>query len=298
MIPPWRIFDVDVVRLHRLSPAFLRVTFGGGDLNLFADNGFDQRIKVALPLPGSGVTHLPRVPDLYSAWRALPEHKRNPIRTYTVRAVRPEVSEVDIDFVMHPGGDGPAITWARSARLGDKLALLGPDARFDGPHGGLDFQPPAAARTVLLGGDETAVPAISSIVERLPENVTGAAVLEVPTGDDFLPVSTRSRVELVWRARAGAPPGTLLVPAVIAAADRLLPQGNRTDVEDDPDVDTQTLWELPDEPAPGAQAYTWLAGEAGVIKTLRRHLLGELGVDRRSIALMGYWRLGRAEPNA
>jgi NADPH-dependent ferric siderophore reductase len=32
-----------------------------------------------------------------------------------------------------------------------------------------------------------------------------------------------------------------------------------------------------------------------VIKTLRRHLVAECGVDRGSVAFMGYWRLGRAE---
>ena len=31
------------------------------------------------------------------------------------------------------------------------------------------------------------------------------------------------------------------------------------------------------------------------MQTLRRHLVSELGVDRRAVAFMGYWRLGRAE---
>lgn len=44
-----------------------------------------------------------------------------------------------------------------------------------------------------------------------------------------------------------------------------------------------------------APLYAWLAGEAGAIKTLRRHLVAERGVDRRAVAFMGYWRLGRAE---
>jgi carbon-monoxide dehydrogenase large subunit len=37
------------------------------------------------------------------------------------------------------------------------------------------------------------------------------------------------------------------------------------------------------------------AGEAGVIKTLRRTLVREHGMDRRSVAFMGYWRQGRSE---
>jgi NADPH-dependent ferric siderophore reductase len=28
---------------------------------------------------------------------------------------------------------------------------------------------------------------------------------------------------------------------------------------------------------------------------LRRHLIGDIGIDRSAIAFMGYWRAGRAE---
>ena len=32
-----------------------------------------------------------------------------------------------------------------------------------------------------------------------------------------------------------------------------------------------------------------------MITTLRRHLVKELGVDRKQVSFMGYWRKGRAE---
>ena len=60
------------------------------------------------------------------------------------------------------------------------------------------------------------------------------------------------------------------------------------------DVDPEILWEVPDE-VPSVPLYAWLAGEAGVIRTLRRHLVAERGLDRRAVAFMGYWRLGRAD---
>jgi len=63
---------------------------------------------------------------------------------------------------------------------------------------------------------------------------------------------------------------------------------------EDVDVDTGILWEVP-EPADVSRFYAWLAGEAAVIKALRRHLVTDCGVDRRSVAFMGYWRQGRAE---
>ena len=40
--------------------------------------------------------------------------------------------------------------------------------------------------------------------------------------------------------------------------------------------------------------YAWIAGEAGVVTSLRRHLVRDLGIDRRQVAFMGYWRRGVA----
>ena len=66
------------------------------------------------------------------------------------------------------------------------------------------------------------------------------------------------------------------------------------------DVDHDLLWEVPRTARSGAalrrtSLYAWLAGEAAAVRALRRHLVAERGVDRRSVAFMGYWRLGRAE---
>ncbi len=139
-VPAYRGFPVQVARVQRLSPSFVRFTFTGQDLGLFASNGWDQRVKVLLPLPGRGIADFPSVPDWYGAWRALPPERRMPIRTYTVRAARPEVREVDVDFVLH-GATGPASAWAEGATAGDEVVLIGPDARFPGPTGGFEWHP-------------------------------------------------------------------------------------------------------------------------------------------------------------
>ena len=55
------------------------------------------------------------------------------------------------------------------------------------------------------------------------------------------------------------------------------------------------LWDVPEGHSLDGEFYAWIAGEASVIKTLRRFLVSEAGLDRRSVAFMGYWRLGRAE---
>lgn len=322
-IVPWRVFNVEVQALRQLSPSFLRVTFTGPDLDRFADNGYDQRIKLALPLAGDSVAELPDGPDWYQQWRELPEDRRSPIRTYTVRAVRQHRQEVDVDLVLH-GDGGPATRWARRARLGDRLALVGPDAGYPGVHGGTEFQPPQGG-ALLLAGDETAAPAICAILERLPMESRGHAVIEVPHPDDELPVSAPPGMTVTWLARNSGQYGSRLTPAVTALAAQMLPAvapstagmlpavtpstagmlpTGRVDLPPAPavgseplpdvDVDQEILWEVPTSSA-AATIYAWLAGEAGVIRGLRRHLVVERGLDRSAVAFMGYWRLGRAE---
>ncbi|MET7329443.1 siderophore-interacting protein [Nonomuraea sp. NPDC005650] len=290
------MFDVRVARLERLSPSFLRVTFTGDDLGLFADNGYDQRIKLILPLADHGLAHLPYGPDWFPRWRALEDGKRNPIRTYTARLVRPDEREVDVDVVMHPGGDGPVAQWAEAVRPDDVAVLFGGDARHPEPHGNVVFQPPDGTTTVLIAGDETAVPAICSILERLPDGFAGTALMEVPCEQDFLDIHTASQVKIEWLARNGAGRGALLEPALRSAAGRLLPPLPVPDTFDDVDVDVDELWEVPEEGSK-EPLYAWLAGEAAVIRNLRRYLVAERGMDRRAVAFMGYWRQGRAEHN-
>ena len=38
-----------------------------------------------------------------------------------------------------------------------------------------------------------------------------------------------------------------------------------------------------------------IAGEAGTVKELRRYLVRDVGIDRKQVAFMGYWRQGKAE---
>ena len=111
------------------------------------------------------------------------------MRTYTVRQERLDAvyPEIDVDFVLHfdaAGNGGPAATWALNAKPGDSLVLIGPNNRAAHcvtaeSYSGIEWRPGLAQR-VLLAGDETAVPAISSILESLPPYMSGHAILEVP----------------------------------------------------------------------------------------------------------------------
>lgn len=291
-VRPFDLFPAEVRALQRLSPSFVRVTFAGEALAHFADNGYDQRFKLIFPAPACGFDKMPTSERWYSELRALPEEEQCGVRTYTVRAVRHALREVDVDMVLHEahGEDecGPALRWLREAAVGDRLLLLGPDARWEGPHGGVDFHAPEGAE-LLIAGDETALPAIAAILEDLPITARGKAFVEVPEAADAMALDAPEDVEVVWLARGGAAWGELLVPAVTEAARGM--DFARTEQFDE--VEDEMIWEAPQEVAQ-SDAYVWIAAETGVVKTLRFTIRKELGLPKESGAFMGYWRNGRA----
>ncbi|MGH8880937.1 MAG: siderophore-interacting protein, partial [Stackebrandtia sp.] len=173
---------------------------------------------------------------------------------------------------------------------------------FDGDCGGVDFRPPSSTHRVLIAGDETAVPAVAAILERLPGHIEARVLLEVPLSQDAEAIKrdlprVASGVAVDVAARDGSDHGVKLIPAVREAVERLLPTSAPGGELEDVDVDSTLLWESPGAAAQTSHGglYAWLAGEAAVIKTLRRHLVSERGVNRKSVAFMGYWRQGRPE---
>lgn len=295
-----------VRRVDRISPSFVRITFGGEDFAEFGDLGdvFDVRIKIVFP-PASGV--LPPLDrqseDWWGAYLAVPEDERGSMRTYSVRELRVvgEETEVVVDFVLHlePGLTGPASLWASAAAVGDQVFVVGP-RRGRAVRSGIEYAP-GGARSVLLAGDETAAPAIARILEDAPRELRGTAFIEVPTTSDILSIDAPAGVEVTWLPRAGGQAhGSLLIPAVLA---------HLGDADADAEVDVrdlegdELLWETPDYSGLGEEItvadaptdrYFWIAGESGVVTTLRRHLVKDLGVDRAQVAFMGYWRRGVA----
>ena len=305
--PSHRPYRASVAKLESLTPHFTRVTFTGPDLQFFGTDGLDQRIKLVLPLDGRisdiGVDDEQTLLDgsWYARWRELPDADRNPIRTYTVRAVRPELAEIDVDFVAH-GDGGPAARWLLSAVIGDELVIVGPDGRSLHSAGGIDFHP-GTATDILLAGDETAAPAICSILESLAPGIRARAFIEVESIADALPIATLADVAVTWIGREDeAAGGRTLESAVrdwVAENRTVVSREITTELQvlDDVNVDVELLWDAP-ATVEGNSFYAWLAGEATIIKSLRRFLVTDTGIDRKRVSFMGYWRRGRAEPQS
>lgn len=301
---PLLAYDVQVLAVRRLSPSFVRLTFGGPCLADFAPvPPRDLRIKLLLPAEGAPLPDLGGLADgWYAAWLALDPAVRGAMRTYTVRALRPDGpgTELDVDVVLHldeHGRGGPGSTWAARARPGDTVTLLGPTTAAGATPDGIEWCPPVprpgAPVRVLLAGDETAVPAVCSVLDALGEGYVGDVLLEVPHAGDVQDVRTPTGITTTWLARGDRPHGQLLAQAVRALLDTAPPAAVAVPPSlPDVDVDVDLLWETSE--ASGG-FYAWIAGEATVVRDLRRCLVAEHGVDRRSVAFMGSWRQGRAE---
>jgi NADPH-dependent ferric siderophore reductase len=300
-LSPFVIARAFVVAVERVSPTFARVTFGGTELDDFGTPGavLDQRIKLIFPAPGRPLPTLAQG-DWYQNWLTVPEDERGSMRTYSIRSldVSPENTTVVIDFVLHlePGLTGPAATWASQASVGDELLVIGPRRGREGG-GGIEYSP-GDAREILLAGDETAAPAIARILEDVAADVRGTVFIEVPHADDILPIAAPAGVVVRWLPRSGASHGEVLIPTVLAHL------GDIVDTIEIRDADTENpLWETPQYSGLGetlstegshGERYFWIAGESGVVTTLRRHLVKDLGIDRTQVAFMGYWRKGVA----
>ncbi|WP_435299020.1 siderophore-interacting protein [Timonella sp. A28] len=306
--PSYRPYHAHVVSVTQLSPHFTRVRFTGPEFNHFAEHALDQRVKIVFPHTPNCYTDLGLdneesliKGDWYERWRALPDDQRSPFRTYTVRTINAATKTLDIDFVIHHdhnGPTGPGGAWIHTAQPGDTVIIVGPDARSSHSHIGIDFRP-GTATNILLMGDETAAPAIAGILEKLPTHIHATAFIEVPATEDTLDITTHPHTTITYLPRNGLPVGTLLLPALHEWADnnQHLVKSARSQMPqplEDINVDAELLWESP-EVEQSTGLYAWLAGESSAIKRMRRYLVSELGVDRKRVAFMGYWRAGQAE---
>lgn len=167
-------------------------------------------------------------------------------RTFTVR--RHEGRELDIEFAIH---DGPAVAWAYAARPGDELGVLGPS-------GG--YEPGARGGRHLILGDESALPGIATILDRLPPDAVADVVVEVGDPAAELALGTAATARVRWVGRGAAPASARLVEAVLA-------------------------FEWPEEPVA-----VWAAGESLAMRSIRRHLRDELALPRERLQAVGYWR--------
>jgi NADPH-dependent ferric siderophore reductase len=241
---------VEVRRVERVGPRMVRVTLSGSELVGFTVEQPAASVRVLLPSSGAGELVAP-------SWNGneflLPDGRRPTIRTFTPWRVDPEAAELDVGIVVH--GGGVASDWAVSAEPGQPAAISGPGRGYT-----VDRDAPA----YLVAGDETAIPAITQVLDAIPGETPVQVRIEVARPDGRLALPAHPGATVEWCDRpSGAPPGDALGAAVR-------------------NVD------LPD----GARV--WAAGEAAAVQRIRRHLFDDRGLPRAQTSVRGYWKNGRA----
>jgi NADPH-dependent ferric siderophore reductase len=237
---------LQVRRRERITPKMVRVTLGGDELAGFGGEGPDRRIKMFFPVPGQDRPAVPRATSGGPLWPT--GEPRPAIRTYTVRRFDAGTGELDVDFVLHEG-HGPAAAWARDARPGSWVGVSEPGGRYE---------PDRAADFHVVIGDETALPAVATVLDALPAGVPALAFLEVADAGEEQQLP--GAADIRWVHRGDREPGAPLTEAVRSA----------------------------EFPAGAGQA--WLSGESACVRDLRKHLLDDRGLDRRKVYATGYWR--------
>ncbi|WP_105622964.1 siderophore-interacting protein [Cronobacter sakazakii] len=292
MTASYRIFNVTLRRRIAVTPSLLRCVFTGPDVAHMKHEAPDQRIKLMFARPDGNTARLPVSDSWYQDYLALPRERRPFMRTYTLRALRREACELDVEFVLH-GDSGPASRWAMHAKTGDTLQIVAPDRDFPGDSGGYEWSTDDALRQALLVADETALPAALGILEQLarqPAPPRVQAFLEVPLAQDIQPLRYPF-ADIHWLARdENAAHGERLLEAVKDAA--TLPVSEQVSAQMTEDDDEETLiWQR----AGGAGAFrAWVAAESGAVKRLRHYLTRERQLDPARACFMAYWSRGKS----
>jgi NADPH-dependent ferric siderophore reductase len=247
---PPRFRAVAVRRVERRSRRLVRVTFGGPELEGLTIDQPAASVRLLLPPQGADA---PVMPTSNGNEFLLPDGRRPTIRTFTPRRSDPGALELDLEIVVH--GGGAASEWADATAPRNPAAIAGP---------GRGYVVDSEARAFFLGGDETAIPAISQLLEVLPTETPVQVRIEIAHPDARLALPDHPSASVEWCDLAtGASPGDALVAAV-----------------SDADLD------------PGARV--WVAGEAAAVQRVRRHLFEDRGFARAQTSVRGYWKHGRS----
>lgn len=186
--------EITVVSTQDVTPHMRRVKFACADVRPFI--GGDMHVRLLMP---------PK--DRTPVWPWLRDDGRVGwpegddallVRIYTIRAVDIERSEIWIDFLQHPaeGVPTPGADFARDVQPGEKVAMLGP--------GGGSLPD---TRSLLLVGDESALPAIARIAAEAPAGVDIKAIIEVMNRAEEQNLHSAASLDVRWLHRETYPAG-------------------------------------------------------------------------------------------
>ena len=181
---------------------------------------------------------------------------RPDVRTYTIRHLRVDRGEMDIDFVDH-GDAGPASAWARRCVVGDIVGFAGP-----GPIKLKSY----FADIYIVAADMSALPVAIATLEAMPKDAKGVAYFEIISPDDKQDIVAPKGINIHWLIH---------------------PNPN--------EPMTQSIELIRSLPDLNGQVQTCIAGESSMIKALREEIVNNRGLPKENAYISGYWKIGLIE---
>lgn len=225
----WRTLTVTSKQF--VTPQMLRVNFHSNELDTFESPSHDDHVKLLLR-SGSSTTE-------------------TVMRDFTPRAWSSAAGTFVLDFALH--AEGPAVDWARSAKVGDILQIGGPRGSVGVPD---DFD------WYLLVGDATALPAIARRVESLRTGVPVTIIALVPGQAEVQTFNTACECKVTWLISDGNAERDLSLVRSSLAHDVL----------------------------PSEEGFIWAAGEALLTKAVHTWAVEERGHPAEWVKAAEYWR--------
>ncbi|MFJ4028846.1 siderophore-interacting protein [Paenarthrobacter sp. NPDC089989] len=145
---------------------------------------------------------------------------------------------------------GVAAAWAQRAEVGDVVGLNSPTGLYD---------PPAGLQWQILLADATGLPAVARLLELTPPGVRTRVLIEVEDPSHQQDLVIGAGTEVAWIHGGNGHSQSRLDEA------------------------------LKSMQLPGGTGYIWVAGEAKVLRGIRKYLRHEKKLTPGSYKLIGYW---------
>lgn len=174
-------------------------------------------------------------------------------RIYTVRSVDLAAATFDFDLVLHQHAS-LMMQWAAERVVGDRFRVSGPR-----PQGQI---PAVAGGPIALFLDETAMPALHTLLPLLPADARGVGW--IATNDEQAFAALRPPAGLALKRLHASHAGTAASAPLVTLA-RTLKQPE--------------------------QYVVWGAGERDEMRLIRQHFRN-LGLSKEQVAVSGYWKRG------
>lgn len=145
---------------------------------------------------------------------------------------------------------GLAASWAQRAQVGDVVGLNSPTGLYE---------PPAELQWQILLADATGLPAVARLLELTPPGVRTRVLIEVEDPSHQQELTLGAGTEVAW-IHGGNGHSQSRLDEVLKSME-----------------------------LPGGTGYIWVAGEAKVLRAIRKYLRHDKKLTPESYKLIGYW---------